>query len=63
MLLTAEQVGKVVVKLARNPKRMLVIPWLWNITVFMNKFLPDLVDYTTIHRFTIPEREEELKNS
>jgi uncharacterized protein len=61
MLLTAEQVGQAVVKLVRRPKRMLVIPWLWNVTVFMNKFLPGLVDYTTINRFTIPEREDELK--
>jgi uncharacterized protein len=60
MLLTAEQVGQAVVKLVRHPKRMLVIPWLWNVTVFMNKFLPGLVDYTTINRFTIPEREDEL---
>lgn len=61
MLLTAEQVGQAVVKLVRSPKRMLVIPWLWNVTVFMNKFLPGMVDYTTINRFTIPEREDELK--
>jgi short-subunit dehydrogenase len=61
MLLTAEQVGQAVVKLVRNPKRMLVIPWLWNVTVFMNKILPGVVDYTTINRFTIPEREDELK--
>jgi short-subunit dehydrogenase len=61
MLLTAEQVGQAVVKLVRRPKRMLVIPWLWNVTVFMNKFLPGMVDYTTINRFTIPEREDELK--
>jgi short-subunit dehydrogenase len=61
MLLTAEQVGQAVLKLVRRPKGMLVIPWLWNVTVFMNKFLPGLVDYTTIHRFTIPEREDELK--
>jgi len=61
MLLTAEQVGKAVVKLVRHPRRMLVIPWLWNITVLMNKLFPALVDYTTINRFTIPEREEELR--
>ncbi len=60
MLLTAEQVGDVVVKLVRRPRRMLIIPWLWSVTVFMNKFLPGLVDYTTINRFTIPEREDEL---
>ncbi len=61
MLLTAEQVGKAVVSLVRRPRRMLIIPWLWSLTVFMNKFLPGIVDYTTINRFTIPEREEELK--
>jgi short-subunit dehydrogenase len=61
MLLTADQVANTVVKLARHPRRMWVIPWLWNLTVFMNKFLSDIVDYTTINRFTIPEREDELK--
>src|SRR5690349_3123659 len=61
MLLTAEQVGDAVVRLARRPRRMLIIPWLWSVTVLMNKLLPGLVDYTTINRFTIPEREDELK--
>ena len=61
MLLTAEQVANAVVKLVRRPRRMLIIPWLWSVTVFMNRFLPGLVDYTTIKRFTIPEREDELK--
>ena len=61
MLLTAEQVANAVVKLVRRPRRMLIIPWLWSVTVFLNKFLPGLVDYTTIKRFTIPEREDELK--
>lgn len=60
MLLTAEQVGKAVVKLARHPRRMWVIPWLWSVTVFMNRFLPGLVDRTTIRNFTIPERADEL---
>jgi short-subunit dehydrogenase len=60
LLLTAEQVAEAVVKLVRRPRRMLVIPWQWNVTVFMNKFIPGFVDYTTIHRFTIPEREDEL---
>ncbi len=61
MLLTAEQVGRAVVKLVRHPRRMWIIPWLWSVTVFLNKFFPAFVDYTTITRFTIPEREEELK--
>lgn len=60
MLLTAEQVGDAVVKLVKHPRRMLIIPWLWSVTVFMNKFFPGLIDYTTIKRFTIPEREDEL---
>lgn len=61
MLLTAEQVGEAVVKLVRRPRRMWIIPWLWSVTAFMNKFMPAFVDYTTITRFTIPEREDELK--
>ncbi len=60
MLLTAEQVGKAVVKLARCPRRMWIMPWLWSVTAFMNKFIPGFVDYATITRFTIPEREDEL---
>ena len=60
MLLTADQVGTAVVKLVRRPRRMLIIPWLWSVTVFMNRFLPGLVDYTTIKNFTIPERADEL---
>ncbi len=60
MLLTAEQIGKAVVKLVRRPRRMWIIPWFWSVTVFMNKFIPSFVDYTTITRFTIPEREDEL---
>ncbi|MBM3182139.1 MAG: SDR family oxidoreductase [Chloroflexi bacterium] len=63
MLLTAEQVGQAVVKLARRPRRMWIIPWLWSVTAFMNKFMPGFVDYTTITRFTIPEREDELKRN
>lgn len=60
MFLTAEQVGQAVVKLVRRPRRMWVIPWLWSVTVFMNRFLPGIVDTTTINNFTIPERADEL---
>lgn len=61
MLLTAEQVAQAVIKLARNPRRMWIIPWLWSMSVWMNRNFNGFVDYTTIRNFTIPEREEELK--
>ncbi|MEP6894854.1 MAG: SDR family oxidoreductase [Chloroflexota bacterium] len=61
LLLTAEQVGSAVVQLVRRPRAMWILPWAWSFTVWMNRNLNSLVDYTTIRRFTIPEREEELK--
>ncbi|MCC6498772.1 MAG: SDR family oxidoreductase [Anaerolineales bacterium] len=61
MLLTAEQVAEAVVSLVRRPRRMWIIPWLWSFTVWMNRNLNGVVDNTTINRFTIPEREDELK--
>ena len=61
MLLTAEQVGQEVVNLVRSPRAMRIIPWLWTFTVWMNRNFNSFVDYTTINRFTIPERAEELK--
>ena len=61
MLLTAEQVGREVVNLVHSPRAMRIIPWLWTFTVWMNRNFNSFVDYTTINRFTIPERAEELK--
>ena len=60
MLLTAEQVGQAVVKLVRRPRRVWIIPWLWSFTVFVNRFLPFVSDYSLI-RWTMVEREDELK--
>ncbi|HNB40109.1 MAG TPA: SDR family NAD(P)-dependent oxidoreductase [Anaerolineales bacterium] len=60
MVLTAEQVGKAVVNLVHRPRRMWVLPWMWRFTIFLNRFLPGLVDRTTIKNFTIPERADEL---
>ncbi len=60
MLLTADQVGIAVVSLVRRPRAMWIIPWLWTVGVWLNRFANWFVDYTTITRFTIPEREEEL---
>src|SRR5688572_31366667 len=61
MLLSADDVGRAVVQLVRRPRAMWVIPWLWSVTALLNKLFPSFVDYTTINKFTIPERAEELK--
>lgn len=60
LLLSADDVGRAVVQLVGNPRAMWILPWAWTFTVWMNRNLNWLVDYTTINRFTIPEREEEL---
>lgn len=60
LALSAEDVGRAVVQLTRRPRAMLVIPWGWTLSVWMNRNLNWLVDRTTIKRFTIPEREDEL---
>lgn len=61
LLLTPEQVGQAVTRLVRRPRAMWIIPWLWSVSAWLNRNFNSLVDYTTIKRFTIPEREEELK--
>ena len=61
LLLSAEDVGRAVVQLARRPRAMWIIPWAWTVSVLMNRNFNWLVDRTTINRFTIPEREDELK--
>jgi short-subunit dehydrogenase len=60
MLLTPDQVGQAVMDLVRRPRAMWIIPWLWTVSVWLNRNFNSFVDYTTIKRFTIPEREEEL---
>lgn len=62
LLLTADQVGSAVVQLVRRPRAMWILPWAWSFTVWLNRNLNWLVDYTTIHNFTIPERADELKS-
>jgi short-subunit dehydrogenase len=61
LLLTAEQVANAVVQLVHRPRAMWILPWPWSFTVWMNRNLNWLVDYTTIKNFTIPERADELK--
>jgi short-subunit dehydrogenase len=61
LLLSADDVGRAVVKLVKRPRAMWIIPWLWSLSALLNKLFPALVDFTTIRGFTIPEREDELK--
>jgi short-subunit dehydrogenase len=61
LLLSADDVGRAVVKLVKRPRAMWIIPWLWSLSALLNKLFPAFVDFTTIRGFTIPEREDELK--
>lgn len=61
LLLNAEDVGRAVVQLVRRPRAMWLIPWLWIFPALLNKLFPSIVDYSSINKFTIPERAEELK--
>ena len=40
-----------------SPRAMWILPWEWGVTAWLNKFWPAFVDYTTINKFTIPERD------
>lgn len=61
MKLTPEQVGDAVVGLVRRPRAGLVISWPFRLGVWLNQFFPSLMDWTTVHTFTIPERREALE--
>jgi short-subunit dehydrogenase len=61
LLLSAGQVARAVVQLVRRPRAMQIIPWMWSLTMWLNRNINWFVDYSTINRFTIPEREDELK--
>jgi uncharacterized protein len=63
LLLSADDVGRAVVRLVRRPRAMWIIPWPWAVTALLNKLFPAFVDYTTIKNFTIPERADELKQT
>ena len=61
LLLTSDQVGEAIVRIVKRPRSMRIIPRLMSFTVWMNRNFNWLVDRATIYRFTIPEREDELK--
>lgn len=50
---SAEQVGELIVKLARRPRRMAVIPWYYGLPAFLADLLPGPVDFF-LDRFYLP---------
>jgi NADP-dependent 3-hydroxy acid dehydrogenase YdfG len=58
--LTADDVARAVVGLARRPRAGLVVPWPFTLSAWLNQLLPGLVDWATIRGYTRPERADEL---
>ncbi|MBI3361191.1 MAG: SDR family NAD(P)-dependent oxidoreductase [Chloroflexi bacterium] len=64
LLLTADDVGRAVLSLAaRDRSAEVLMPGVNFFTKHINQSLPWLVDWLTIRNFTIPEREEELREA
>lgn len=54
--LEKEDVARAVLKIARKPRRSLVVPSVMWFTIWLNMLFPGLVDRVIEKRFTIPER-------
>jgi len=61
MVLSADDVARTVVGLARHPRPGLIVPWPHRLSAWLNQWFPALVDWATVNRFTVPERSEELR--
>src|SRR5574341_152592 len=63
LTLTVEVVARAAVRLARSPQPpgILVLPWPFRLTVWLNQSFPRLSDWLIERQFTIPERSEELR--
>jgi NADP-dependent 3-hydroxy acid dehydrogenase YdfG len=59
--LTADDVARSVLALARRPRAGLVIPWPFRLSAWLNQLLPGLVDWATVRGYTLPERADELR--
>lgn len=61
--LTADDVARAVVDLARrrHPPAILVLPWPFRFTIWLNQSFPRLSDWVIERRFTTRERREELQ--
>lgn len=56
MNLSAEQVAQAVWRLARRPRRMLVIPWTLRVAGWANAIMPGVLDWAIEKLFVAPER-------
>jgi len=56
MMLSPEDVGRAVLKLARRPRRSLVIPGVLRFAIWFDRFAPGLVDWLIERMFVRPER-------
>lgn len=56
LTLSAEQVAEAVWRLARRPRRMLVIPWMYRPVYWFNTLFPEAVDWIVEAFFVRPER-------
>jgi short-subunit dehydrogenase len=63
MRLSSDRVGRAVVQLARRPRAEWVIPWQWQVAIWLNRLLPRLMDFLLVSQFTIPERADELSGT
>lgn len=54
--LSPEQVAQAVFDLTRRPRRAVILPWPMKAGVWLNRFLPWLMDWIIEQRFTRPER-------
>ncbi|MGD2253497.1 MAG: SDR family NAD(P)-dependent oxidoreductase [Anaerolineales bacterium] len=60
LVLTKEDVAEAIVKLVFRPKRMLVLPRIFRLAVWLGQVWPGLIDWLVVRFFVLREREEEL---
>ncbi len=56
LTLSADQVAEAVWRLARRPRRIMVIPWMYVPVIWFNRFFPGAVDWIVEAFFVRPER-------
>lgn len=54
--LGAEDVARAVLELVRRPRREMVLPRAWRLSIWINQMLPGFADWLIEKRFTRPER-------